>query len=270
MRDLDTAPDLAFIAVPKELVVDTVAELATIGTGGAVLHSSGFSEMQGGAERTAALVEAAGTMPIIGPNTPGFANFVDRACFMQDHFGDHEVTQGVAFISNGGAYLSDVGLNQRSVPASYLFGMGNQAIVDVIDVAAHVVDDERVTALNLYIKQMLDAARLAAVAARAHGRGLPIVAVKGGRTPIGSFGVHVRKAVTGVFSTAWEFLWGRSPAHWDKRRRRSRQPPVALPSACPAQRIVSTPTGRLPSTARSGREVDVASVTKNRASNPPA
>ncbi len=183
--ELDESPDLAFVAIPKESVVDTIGDLQAINTGGAVVHTSGFSEMRGGAERTAALIEAAGDMAVIGPNTPGFANFVDRACFMQDHFGTHDAARGIGFISNGGAYLSDVGLNQRSVPAAYLFGTGNQAMVDVVDVMAHIVEDERVTAINLYLEHMPNAARLATVGARAHERGLPVVVVKGGRTPVG-------------------------------------------------------------------------------------
>ena len=183
--DLDDPPDVAFIVIPKESVVATIRDLRAVGAGGAVVHTSGFSEMDGGAGRTAELVDACGDMGVIGPNTPGFANFLDRACFMQDHFGSHDVERGVAFISNGGAYLSDVGLNQRSVPAAYLFGMGNQAVLDVVDVMAHVVEDERVTAINLYLEHLPNAARLAAVAARAHERGLPVVVVKGGRTPVG-------------------------------------------------------------------------------------
>ena len=186
VAELAHAPDIAFVAVPKEAVVATIAELRAIGAGGAVVNSSGFSEMEGGHARTLALVDAAGDMPLLGPNTPGFANFVDQAYFMQEHFGSHDGKAGVAVISNGGAYLSDTGLNARSVPIAYLVGTGNEALISTADVMLALVSDERITAINLYLESIPDAHVLSMAAQAAHERGIPVVAVKGGRTPVGA------------------------------------------------------------------------------------
>ena len=185
--DLPEVPDLAFIGVPKEAVVETIHSLSRLGVAGAVVNSAGFSEIEGaGVERQSAFVDAAGTMPVLGPNCPGFANFVDGAVFMQDHFGDHaEVRQGVAVISNGGAYLSDAGCADRSVPVAYLVGLGNQAVLSVANIFEVVLDDPRVKAVNLYLESLQDVPKLSACALKAARQGIPVVAVKGGRSRAG-------------------------------------------------------------------------------------
>ena len=109
-------------------------------------------------------------MPVVGPNAPGFANFLDRAAFMMGHFGDHAPDQGLAAISNGGAYLSDIGCADRSVPLAYAIGLGNQAMVSLADLLDVVLDDPRVTAVNLYFEGILDAAKLSAGALKAMQR----------------------------------------------------------------------------------------------------
>ena len=187
VKDLPDAPDLAFLAVPKEAVCEVLVELTAKGVAGTACNSAGFSEMRGeGIDRQAEFVAAAGGMPVLGPNCPGFSNFLDSAAFTQDHFGDHEtVTQGVAVISNGGAYLSDLGCARRSLPIAYLIGTGNQACVSIAQVLDVILDDDRVKAVNLYIEGLADVPRLSRAALRAIRKALPVVVVKGGRSSVG-------------------------------------------------------------------------------------
>ena len=66
VAELPEPPDAAFVAVNREATVGIVRELAAIGAGGAVCHAAGFREAGGrGVELQAALVEAAGDMPIL-------------------------------------------------------------------------------------------------------------------------------------------------------------------------------------------------------------
>ncbi|WP_421701798.1 acetate--CoA ligase family protein [Aliiroseovarius sp.] len=185
VNDLPWVPDLAVLVIPKEAVVDMVAALSRIGCGGVICITSGFSESADGAAREASLIAAAGEMPVIGPNCPGVANFLDGGAFMMDHFGHHAPERGVAVISNGGAYLSDLGCADRAQPIAYLIGLGNQAMVDVADMLDVVLDDERVTAVNIYFEALPDAAALSRAAAKAARRGIPVVAIKGGRSAAG-------------------------------------------------------------------------------------
>ncbi len=186
IEDLPEAPDLAFVAVPKEAVGEVVPALAALGSGAAVCNSAGFSEMEGGGhDRQAALISAAGDMPILGPNCPGFANFADGAVFMMDHFGNHGPGGKVAVLSNGGAYLSDLGCADRGLAMAYLIGLGNQAIVSLADMLSLVLEDSRVRAVNLYFESILDAPQLSQAALEAARRGVAVVTVKGGRSRAG-------------------------------------------------------------------------------------
>lgn len=183
---LPWVPDLAVLVIPEETVIDVVRALSESGCGGVICIASGFSESVDGAEREAELVAAAGEMPVIGPNCPGIANFLDGKVFMMDHFGRHAPDRGVAVISNGGAYLSDLGCADRSQPIAYMIGLGNQAIVSVADMLDAVLDDPRVTAVNIYFEGLKDAAKLSRAAAKAARKGIPAVAIKGGRSEAGT------------------------------------------------------------------------------------
>lgn len=184
-EDLPWVPDLSVLVIPKEAVIDTVRILSRMGCGAAICITSGFSESGGGADWQAALVAAAADMPLIGPNCPGIANFLDGNAFMMDHFGDHGGETGAAVISAGGAYLSDLGCADRSQPIAYMIGLGNQAAVSVADMMDAVLDDTRVMSINVYLEGMGDVAKLSRAAAKAARKGIPVVAIKGGRSEAG-------------------------------------------------------------------------------------
>ena len=186
VSELPWVPDVAILVIPKDAVIETVRALSAQGCGGVVCITSGFSESADGATRQADLIDAAGDMPVIGPNCPGIANFLDGSAFMMDHFGTHAPGKGVAVISNGGAYLSDLGCADRSQPIAYLIGLGNQAMVTVADMLDVVLDDPRVTAVNIYFEGITNVAKLSRAAAKAARKGIPVVAIKGGRSQAGT------------------------------------------------------------------------------------
>ncbi|MDJ0777970.1 MAG: acetate--CoA ligase family protein [Gammaproteobacteria bacterium] len=184
--ELARAPDVAFVAVPASVVVDAVRDLAEAGVGAAVINSSGFSEAgDNGRELEAELSAAAGDMPFLGPNCPGVANFLDGVGLMLDHFGDCDHARGVAVLSNGGAWLADISNADRSLPVAYLAGLGNQANVSIAELLEVVLDDERVSAVNLHIEGLRDVQRLSQCALKAHRRGIPVVVIKAGRSHAG-------------------------------------------------------------------------------------
>jgi len=77
--ELKNPPDIAFVAVPAAAAIEAVADLAQAGVGAAIVNSSGFAETgEAGSILEARLLKAAGKMPLIGPNCPGIASFLDR------------------------------------------------------------------------------------------------------------------------------------------------------------------------------------------------
>ena len=95
IKDLPEAPDATFIAVNAESAIDIVADLKSIGGGGAVLYASGFGELgEKGIKRNQRLEEAADGMPLIGPNCYGFINSLDGVALWPDVHGCEPVSSG--------------------------------------------------------------------------------------------------------------------------------------------------------------------------------
>ena len=187
LEDLPEPPDATFIAIPAEPSIEAVALLAGMGAGGAVCLASGFSEVgEEGAARQARLVEAAGGMPIIGPNCYGFINCLDGAALWPDQQGGERGTRGVAIVTQSGNLGLNLTMQDRSLPLAYLIAVGNQAVVGIADCIEALVGDERVTAIGLHIEGLGDIAAFERAMASARARAIPVVALKTGVSATGA------------------------------------------------------------------------------------
>ena len=85
VEDLPGSPDAAFIGVNRHRTIEVVKSLQAIDAGGAVCYAAGFLESDDtGGELQSALIEAAGNMPVIGPNCYGLINYADGALLWPD------------------------------------------------------------------------------------------------------------------------------------------------------------------------------------------
>ncbi|TWB57508.1 acetyl-CoA synthetase [Rhizobium sp. ERR 922] len=186
VADLPNAPDAAFIGVNRALTVDIVRELSSRGAGGAVCYASGFSEavaeLADGADLQQALVEAAGTMPIVGPNCYGMINGLDGAPLWPDQHGIVRTERGVAILTQSSNIAINLSMQRRGLPISYLMTAGNQAQTGLSDLARAVLEDPRVTAVGLHIEGFGDIRALEALAMRARELKKPVVALKVGKS----------------------------------------------------------------------------------------
>jgi acyl-CoA synthetase (NDP forming) len=187
LADLPAAPDAAFIGVNRYLTVPMVRELAEMGGGGAVCFASGFLEADDGQgeELNAALIEAAGDMPIIGPNCYGLINYADGALLWPDQHGGRRLAQGergAAIITQSSNIAINMTMQQRGLPLSYVMTAGNQAQTGLSEIALGLIEDERVSVLGLHIEGFDSVSGFEALAARARELKKPIVAMKVGRS----------------------------------------------------------------------------------------
>ena len=186
VAELPDAPDAAFVGVNRMLTVDIVRELSARGAGGAVCYASGFSEaiaeLAGGADLQQALVEAAGAMPIVGPNCYGMINGLDGALLWPDQHGIVRTERGVAILTQSSNIAINLSMQKRGVPISYLMTAGNQAQTGLSDLARAVLEDPRVTAVGLHIEGFGDIRALEALATRARALKKPLVALKVGKS----------------------------------------------------------------------------------------
>jgi len=186
LEDLPRAPDATFIGVNRHATIETVRRLREMGAGGAVCFASGFREAQAetgdGEGLQAALLEAAGKMPIIGPNCYGVINYLDRALLWPDQHGGMPVDRGVAIVTQSSNIAINLTMQARGLPVAYVLTAGNQAQQGLADLGLAALADERVTALGLHIEGIGDLRAFERLAADAKRLGKPIVAIKVGRS----------------------------------------------------------------------------------------
>ncbi|HMA13503.1 MAG TPA: CoA-binding protein, partial [Kiloniellaceae bacterium] len=189
VAELPGAPDAAFVAVNRHLTIDIVRDLAAAGAGGAVCYASGFREAEGedaeGEALQAALVDAAGTMPILGPNCYGMINYAEGALLWPDQHGGRRLAgdeRGVAIVTQSSNIAINMTMQRRGLPLAYVVTAGNQAQTGLSEIAVGLLDDPRVTALGLHIEGFDSLRGMEALAARARELRKPVVALKVGRS----------------------------------------------------------------------------------------
>ena len=185
---LPGSPDAAFVGVNRHASIETVAELARRGAGGAVCYASGFLESEDGGNLQRALVSAAGDMPIIGPNCYGVLNYLDGAPLWPDQHGGRRLDpqeRGVAIVTQSSNIAVSLTMQQRGLPLAYVVTAGNQAQLGVSDLAAAMLQDGRVSALGLHVEGFDSIPGFEALAAMSRARTVPVVVMKAGRSERG-------------------------------------------------------------------------------------
>ena len=192
LTDLDSAPDVAIIALPSEDAVRALDECGEVGVKVAVMMTSGFGETgPDGKAAERAMVERARSrgLRMIGPNTQGLANFGTGAVLsFSSMFLEAPPQDGpVGIVSQSGAMsVIPYGLlRSRGIGVRHAHATGNDADVTVCEFAAAVASDPDLKLLLLYLESIPDPQHLAEAAAIARARNLPMVALKSGRTPAG-------------------------------------------------------------------------------------
>ena len=189
---LPEVPDLALVVVGGDKTLAAVEECAARGVKSAVIIASGFGET--GAEglelqqHMVAKARAAG-MRLYGPNTQGLANFGTGAIagfstmFIEVPPMDGPI--GIVSQSGGMSAMTYGLLRGRGLGVRHVHATGNEADVTVGELALAVAHDPDVKLLLLYLESIANPELLAAAAAHARERDLPIIAIKAGRSAQG-------------------------------------------------------------------------------------
>jgi acyl-CoA synthetase (NDP forming) len=187
IADLPTGPDAVFIATNRDLTLTCVAELAAIGTGGAICYASGFAET--GAEGQALqqqLLDAAGDMALLGPNCYGLLDYLHSSALWPVAHGGKAVEKGVAVLTQSGNFAYNLSMSDRSLPVAYMASVGNQAQLGVAELMDVLLDEPRVTAIGLHLEGLKNVPGFARAAHKALEKGIPIIALKTGVSQIGA------------------------------------------------------------------------------------
>lgn len=208
--DIDKDIDLAVIATPAATVPELIRECGRAGVKGAIIISSGFSEVgKEGIKKSkeiAALARKYG-IRMLGPNCLGFIN---PKIGLNATFTSHTALPGkIAFISQSGALCSSIlGWSRKNnVGFSYFVSIGEMADLSFYDLIDYFANDPGTESILIYMESLKDARKFLS-AAREVTRSKPIVVLKSGRS---ARGAQAAKSHTGslagndkVFSAAFD------------------------------------------------------------------
>ncbi|WP_298916609.1 acetate--CoA ligase family protein [uncultured Roseobacter sp.] len=184
ISDLPDVPDAVFIGVNRQATVEAVTALSAMGAGGAVCFASGFSEAaaEDGNATTLQrqLVDAAGDMPILGPNCYGFINALDGALLWPDQHGCDPVPRGVAILTQSSNIAINLTMQRRALPIACMVTCGNMAQTRQAEIAMALLDDPRITAIGLHIEGFGDTGQWHDLAMKAQEKSVPLIALKVG------------------------------------------------------------------------------------------
>jgi acyl-CoA synthetase (NDP forming) len=189
--DLPEAPDVAIVLLGAERAHVAVRQLAARGTKLAIVLASGFSEAgEAGMARQKALLEAAGTMRILGPNTIGAMDLRKNIVLSASgalEVGDLPVGAiSVASQSGGilGALLSRGAA--RGIGFSKLATTGNEVDIDLADLIDYYAEDSDTQVIAAYVEGIRSVDKFRQAAEKARRAGKPVVVFKVGRSASGA------------------------------------------------------------------------------------
>ncbi|MEJ8823661.1 acetate--CoA ligase family protein [Variovorax humicola] len=191
IASLPDNPDVGIVLLGAERAHQVVRDLAARGTAAAIVLASGYTETgEQGARRQQQLIEAAGDMRILGPNTIGLVNLTDNivlsasGALEMDHF----PAGGIGVVSQSGGILGSL-LSRaaaRGIGLSKLISTSNEVDLELSDFIDHLVEDDATKVIALYIETVRNPEKFRAAALKAASAGKPVVAFKIGRSEAGA------------------------------------------------------------------------------------
>ncbi|MCS3764249.1 acetate--CoA ligase family protein [Bradyrhizobium centrosematis] len=191
VASLPDVPDVGLVLVGAERAHIAVRELSERGAAAAIVLASGFTETGAeGAARQHQLMQAAGSMRVLGPNTIGLVNLTDNivlsasGALAMDDF----PAGGIGLISQSGGILGAV-LSRaaaRGVGLSKLVSTSNEADLELSDFIDFLAGDDATKVIALYIEAIRNPLRFREAVLKARRAGKPIVAFKIGRSEAGA------------------------------------------------------------------------------------
>ena len=184
---LPEAPDAVFLAIPAPAAVAAVDTLREIGAGGIVCYTAGFKEAgRDGQKLEQDLLNAVGDMALIGPNCYGIINYLDNSALWPFAHGGSCPGYGAAIITQSGMLSSDISMSQRSLPLTHMVSAGNQAVLGIEDFIDILCENPATKAIGLHIEGLSNIPKFEKAALKALAQSTPIVALKTGKSEIGS------------------------------------------------------------------------------------
>jgi acyl-CoA synthetase (NDP forming) len=184
MGDLPHPVDLAVLAVPSAALDGALADAIRHGARAAVIFASGSVPEDRDpklSRRLAAAAREAG-MALLGPSVMGFYNLDAGIRAFSLHFPRPLEKGGIAFITQAGAMMMPFLFNDPRLRYNLAASTGLEVGVDVADAMDYAVAQPTTRVIALVLETVRRPGAFLAALDKAAERGIPIVALKLGRT----------------------------------------------------------------------------------------
>lgn len=191
IASLPETPDVALVLLGADRTINAVHELAQRGTPAAIVLASGFAETgDTGMQRQQQLLEAAGKMRILGPNTIGLVNLTDDIVLSASGaLGMDDFPRGsIGVVSQSGGILGSL-LSRaaaRGIGLSKLISTSNEADLDISDFVNYLVKDEATQVIALYLESIRHPQKFISAVQAANAANKPVVVFKVGKSEAGA------------------------------------------------------------------------------------
>jgi acyl-CoA synthetase (NDP forming) len=186
---LPEVPDHAYVLVPTEAVVDTVAQCGAFGVPLVSVLADGFAAAGGiGAERSARLKDVCARtgVRVVGPSSLGVIDLRSRLLLTANAaFAEPDLPIGRIFAaSHSGSIIGALASHgkARGVGFAGLVSVGIEVDLGIGEICAATLDDPDIDGYLLFLETIRQADALRGFALAAAERGKPIVAYKLGRS----------------------------------------------------------------------------------------
>lgn len=183
--------DVMIVVVPAEGVMKAIEEGAAKGCKFAVILTSGFAEADAaGAAAEARLVEIARAsgLRVYGPNCPGLVNINEKLGMSFSPAFKNDLQAGpIGLATQGGGLGRNILQNmERGAGFALWASAGNESDLQVADFIHHMAGAPDVKVIACLMEGIKDGARFARACLHAAEMGVPVVALKVGRSAYGA------------------------------------------------------------------------------------
>jgi acetyltransferase len=204
LEQLPKTPDLAVVALNQRATVETISRLRQMGVSGVSAIAGGYAEMgEEGLELQERLKEAAGDMPVVGPNTLGFLNAWAR---LNVTFYPRKLNPGnLSFLSqSGGIGLAIKGrCHDEGLGLAKWIGVGNRVNLEFHTLLEFLRNDPDTKVIGIFIEGA-PAAHEFFIELRKTTPIKPVVVLKGGRGKDADHNTVTHTAASAGSQEIWE------------------------------------------------------------------
>ena len=183
LADLPQKVDLAVLAVSDERIEEALRLAIEAGAGAASIFGSCVVEESAAprlADRLSAMAMEAG-LPINGGNCMGYCNYEAAIRINSYPFADRQ-PGGITFLAQSGSVFGAITGSSERLGLNFAVSCGRELSTSVADYMDYALELESTRVIGLFLETVRNPEGFVAALQKAEARGVPVVAVKAGRT----------------------------------------------------------------------------------------